>query len=393
MIDQIPSAPAHHASVAVVVDSNAMWNQWGLTGKSWERLRTLVEQGRISFCVPDVVVQEVARGRRHDANDLVSELDAVGLHRIERLMKLGLPMTRTDLTSQVHSLVENYETELRARLDELRAVIIPVPSVDHQVILDRALQRRRPFDAEGRNGYRDVLIWHSLLDVVERGHDGVVFVTNNTKDFCTGKPPSLLPALVAELAEVSPGVKLVVATTIAHANAGIEEVERALGLEHPAFARPKDEDIKAALDLCVDVEVAGVIPPTSGRWGAELDNGWEFRSIIEDDPVEAVSIDFDLATLVCAPDGENWKEFTATVEGTVTLDGFAFKSDYYGEDRISLDVLDSDWNNHYMHVNEYHDATLTFRLTLDEKGSAIGECWLEHAVETISPDEDQPGER
>lgn len=73
-------------------------------------------------------------------------------------MNLGLPTTRKDLASKVQELVADYETELRGRLNELGAVIIPIPSVSHQVVLTRALEKRRPFDTEGRDGYRDVLI-------------------------------------------------------------------------------------------------------------------------------------------------------------------------------------------------------------------------------------------
>lgn len=44
-------------------------------------------------------------------------------------------------------------------------------------------------------------------------------------------------------------------------------VERHLGLEHPTFERPSDEDIKAALADCINVIVAGTTLPTPGRWG------------------------------------------------------------------------------------------------------------------------------
>lgn len=172
MVVEFPPEPGRRAPIAVVLDSNAMWHQWWLSGGSWENLRSLVEHGRIVFYVPEVVVQEVARGRRHDANDLVRDLDQVNLSRIERLLKLGLPTKRKDLASKVQELVADYDSELRVRLEELEAVIIPVPSVSHQVVLTRALEKRRPFDAKGRDGYRDALIWHSLLDVVELGHEG-----------------------------------------------------------------------------------------------------------------------------------------------------------------------------------------------------------------------------
>jgi PIN domain len=287
MVTDNPTSSNCPHTVAVVLDANAMWHQWWLTGTSWDDLRSLVEQQRIALYVPEVVVQEVVRGRRHDANDLVRELTQVNLSRIERLLKLGLPTDRKILTGQVQKLVSDYDTELRARLGQLRAVIIPIPAVSHQEILTRAMERRRPFTGESRDGYRDVLIWHSLLNVVQRGHAGIVFVTNNTTDFCTGKPPSFVSELLKELAEVSPKAVAVVATTVNEVGTRVDELERRITVEIDKdelskFEQPSDDDVRAALARCVDVIAAGVDPPTPGRWGADLGDGWQFRSILEE---------------------------------------------------------------------------------------------------------------
>lgn len=393
VVNEVPTEPGQPAPIAVVIDSNIMWHQWWLTGASWEKMRDLVDQDRIVLYVPEVVVQEVARGRRHDANELIEELNQVNLSRIERLLNLELPTNKTDLASKVHTLVANYDTELRARLLELGAEIIPVPSVSQQVILTRALENRRPFDADGRNGYRDVLIWHSLLDIAKLSYDGIVFASNNTSDFCTGKPSVLLPVLADELANVSPRTKVLLAASVKEIGTRVEEMERLIEPEPVTFARPDDDHIQAALIVCVDVIVAGAKPPTPGRWGEDLDEGWPFHSILEEDPVDAVSIDLDSNTLSCAPGGDDWEEFIATVRAEVTLGGFAFKADYYVEDRVRLSVQDSDWNKHYMHVQEYHDADLTFRLTLNKDGE-IEECWLTGAEEKlaaeIDPDREGP---
>jgi hypothetical protein len=285
----------------------------------------------------------------------------------------------------------DYDTELRARLNELGAVIIPVPSVSHQVVLTRALENRRPFDADGRDGYRDVLVWHSLLDVAELGHEAIVFVTNNTSDFCTGKkPPALLPALADELGEASPETKALLAATVAEVGTRVEEIEQLLGLELVTFKRPGDDVIRAALTDCIDVIVAGTPPPLMGA-GARISKtgGHSAQSLrIRSTRYRSTSI----STSWVVPDGDSWEEFTATVRAEVTLDGFAFKADVYVEDRVRLDVQDADWNNHYMHVWEYHDADLTFRLTLDEDGASVEECWLEEAVEKSHPDDHHAGD-
>lgn len=62
--------------------------------------------------------------------------------------------------------------------------ILPVPSVTQQQLLERALKRRKPFNPRS-NGYRDALIWETILEY-GRKHPGerVAFLTTNVKDFC-----------------------------------------------------------------------------------------------------------------------------------------------------------------------------------------------------------------
>ncbi len=364
-----------------------MWNQWQLTGRAWDKLRDLVDEGQISLFVPEVVVQEVVRGRKHDANDLVEKLHALNLHRVERLLSLSLPTKRDRLLAHVQSLVVNYETELRNRLNELGAEVIPVPSVSHLQVLNRAMEGRQPFDAEGRNGYRDVLIWHSVLDVASLGCQAVVFVTNNSRDFCIGKPPELAPALKREFEQIAPTAELLIAASVAGAAAPVDHLTRTLPR---TYLQPDNDTVEAALNQCAELIVAGGRSPVPGRWGEQLDDGWQFSSLLSEGPIEVESIDLEFGSLSCQPAGDDWEEFTARARATVVLDGFAFKADFYVEDRIRVDVQDRDWNKHYMHVHEYHEAELSFRLVQNETGTAIKECWLEEATEVERHDPPDP---
>ena len=147
------------------------------------------------------------------------------------------------------------------------------------------------------------------------------------------------------------------------------------------FAGLTTNDVLAGLNLCDDIIVAAVEPPTSGRWGEGYFEGWPFPSVLgEGRQVE--SIDLDPGTLFCKLDADGWVEFAARIDAEITLDGFAHKSDVYSSEDLSLSIQDSDWNDHYMRVHEYHQAKLLFRLTLDETGSVIEECSVREAQST-----------
>ncbi len=57
-------------------------------------------------------------------------------------------------------------------------LILPLPAVTHEAVLERALSGRRPFDQDGRTGYRDALIWHTVLELAQTTTN-VVLVSND----------------------------------------------------------------------------------------------------------------------------------------------------------------------------------------------------------------------
>lgn len=62
----------------------------------------------------------------------------------------------------------------------------PYPNVSHDDIVNRALLRKKPFKEDGKNGYRDYLVWRTFTNFVcSQGNkdDDYYFLTLNTSDF------------------------------------------------------------------------------------------------------------------------------------------------------------------------------------------------------------------
>lgn len=90
-----------------------------------------------------------------------------------------------------------------------------------------------------------------------------MFVTNNTKDFCTGRQPSLLPALLEEIADVSPAAVAAVATRVTEVGARLDELEHRIAMEHRQRSRQSDQQHpRWLLRPCAfaKAEVRGSIP-------------------------------------------------------------------------------------------------------------------------------------
>ncbi len=89
--------------------------------------------------------------------------------------------------SLVQKEVEFHEY-LDRRLAGLHINILPLPEISHEDLIIRALKHRKPFDQNGK-GYRDALIWFSLVHSAHSDVDEVYLVTENTKDFGPGPKP------------------------------------------------------------------------------------------------------------------------------------------------------------------------------------------------------------
>jgi PIN domain len=91
----------------------------------------------------------------------------------------------------VRKLTSRFEDRLREILGTGKAILRPLTGVPHEELVSRALERRKPFASSGA-GYRDALIWHTVLDLLTENDEPVVFVTNNSSDFAEPKAPTVL---------------------------------------------------------------------------------------------------------------------------------------------------------------------------------------------------------
>jgi hypothetical protein len=76
----------------------------------------------------------------------------------------------------------DYETELSRLLKITGAISPPYAAVSTSAILERCLAGRRPFSSDGKKGFRDAVIWESLVEIIKTPSK-TIFITSNTSDF------------------------------------------------------------------------------------------------------------------------------------------------------------------------------------------------------------------
>ncbi|MER5261547.1 PIN domain-containing protein [Actinosynnema sp. NPDC002837] len=376
--------------VTVVIDSNAVWDDWLLKRDAWTRLVILADHGLIEVCVPEVVVQELARGYKRTLNDLVAGLDKLKLDKLATLLGLNLPSNVADLNDSTAEKIAAYEPALRARLAELRVTTLSVPEVDQQTMLTRALEARKPFDAEGKKGFRDALIWHTVLTVCRdrSANAKIMFVTDNIKDFCdaTGKLHEVLIEEVAATGSLPMETVRSLNAAVQHLK-DVEQLDAELALDEFPVVTPTREQVEAIVVAACE-QLTGQSVTTAEvieyRYSGPSDFSG-FDTIIEDE-ADLQEIQPDLETIEWGFDGRDLDGrpmLKISLDAGITLDGMAYKADYYGVSTSSVYVLDGDWNKHYMWVATYHRGRLSLLVYLTADGTNFDAVELVNAEEIV----------
>ena len=206
----------------VVLDSNAIINDYWLVGRAPRRLLQQARVGQIGLVVPEVVILEVVKHFGEDLDTAVSRRA-----KADRLMRRLLRGYEVAASVDVLAEVDEYERHLRGALDEDGAQVV-WPRAPHEDVAARAVTRGKPFKAGGA-GYQDALIWEVVRE--QAGHDDVALISNNSADFGGDENGGLYATLEEELGRDGLVDRIgryptIVAFNIVHlAHAGVYEAE------------------------------------------------------------------------------------------------------------------------------------------------------------------------
>lgn len=130
--------------------------------------------------IPQVIYDEVLNKYNERLLDLRLDVET-SVGKFSRFVKQEFDQTITDTIIQ--DLNEEYKRLFDDKLKEIHAHILDYPQISHQKVVQRALERRKPFNEKGA-GYRDTLIWESILELISIEPIGTIaLISANTKDF------------------------------------------------------------------------------------------------------------------------------------------------------------------------------------------------------------------
>jgi hypothetical protein len=165
--------------VLVLIDTNALHNDYRFTNTS---LQAILKERRLGYrvAISEVTLYEHARHYLKEYKEATRKLMLLDgtLH--------GVPALEDAAVRDV----------IRQRAKEAGIEILAFPSVGHDALVDRAVQGHRPFTDDGKQGYRDALIWETVKEYAQK--EDVVLIANDN-DFGKGELNSVLQDEAAEL--------------------------------------------------------------------------------------------------------------------------------------------------------------------------------------------------
>lgn len=343
---------------AFIVDTNIVVADWTLHGALFTLLRGAVQKMAAKLLVPQVVMDEIRGKAEGEITQRVREISRAQ-KAINRLVPY--PIDAGDTAA----LVEGYMGLLHGSLDELGARTLPYPTISHDKIVGRIIRAARPFN-EGERGYRDFLIWMTILDYVRTHQDEtIVFVSENVRDFALDN--RWHPDLLADLERmhiVEDRVKLVTSR---------EALKALVLLQGDHDGTPLSVGDLAGIDT---VSLVNSIEQAYPDWRSEtaLDEyqyDLDLPDAFESPVLDAID-DIDEAALVWGTrtdDGVRVLEIA--FRGECQISGFMDKSEYWGvyyTDR-DVEVMDSDWNDYSVWVVTHRTCRIRLWITLEPDDS------------------------
>lgn len=324
------------SSTVIVVDTNVLVESPRLERAEWVSLIGHAAEWGVRIVVPEVVFMETVNKVRVAWRDTSGELAKLKLGTFDVAPHIEA------ITSTITDHSESYEEWLRGYCGDSDIDIATTPAVNPMDIARRAAEGRAPFKGT-KDGFRDTLIWLTVLSIAAEADDAEVWlVSQNTSDFgATDKAGKSEPEprhplhehLVEELKEHGLTGKVRYVTglkrleqhiaaqfapisdgTLAEHTAGIDKEALAAKLVHAVTGLDVEPEAAALPTDVVGAQVIGAREPLNGWRFTEAalrgQAGWTARF--------SVDVEVDLS-LVGAPLVSSEHTKTLRVEGQVSI--------------------------------------------------------------------------
>jgi hypothetical protein len=159
------------------IDSSVLCSDFFMRGINF----SLIKKAGMYVVLSEIVIAETKNKYREVLESALRKTNS----GIKELHKLNISASEMPNDTVEKAMAEYAEFLDVFIIESGMTVAEPYPDVPHQVIVERSLARKKPFKADGKDGYRDFLVWNTFLNFIKiTGNEtDFYFVTLNSKDF------------------------------------------------------------------------------------------------------------------------------------------------------------------------------------------------------------------
>jgi predicted nucleic acid-binding protein len=172
----------------IIIDTNILFNDWILRSDDSKAFLDFVGRTGSVIYIPRIVWEETRKNYREEiANKHAAYVKASRQFGRSLIEQPELKKIEIDFDEEADKYMDWLRQELR--FDGLSNVL---PYGDFtERIAKRAMAKRKPFNMQNNNEYKDTLLWETVLDIVSskagRGDEEVVLISNDSNAFGAGR--------------------------------------------------------------------------------------------------------------------------------------------------------------------------------------------------------------
>ncbi len=358
----------------IVLDTTELRSDPRLIGTAFRVVFDAIERGGFLLDIPCVVYDEFM----NQFVEALTETEAKLQSNREALERLSSDSIDIELDEDwIAGQLAEYELHVTQVLGRVQATVLPYPTLEHKELVARDLSRRKPFARSGK-GYRDALIWETVLRLgIDNPEDQILLVSSNTSDFAQADGVRLHADLLADFE--SRGLK---SESIAFVNGLAQLTDVHLS---PELERLDNVQARINAGGMTDWNLKESIHRELERTMADRGSDWSRRDLGLPGGAETVNFvhveeptALEITSVHRLSQGELWLE--ASVEVECAVDFFLHKSDYYSPDDCDFEIEDRDWNEHYLWARADRTLRAEIQFTVDEETKSISSfdlMWIE----------------
>lgn len=349
----------------IVPDANVFVADYWLRSPSFVLLRDFLKKTNALLVVPKIVLEEVINHHseelRREYSDIRKVLREAG--RLIRNLK-GHP----DLTNAIFkkSRQDPYEKFLSSELASLNAKILDYSSIPQADVVGRDLKRRKPFQESGK-GYRDTLIWETIVRNCIEKDTVTVFITQNIRDFYDSAGDLHNDLRSDVIARTSDEGSLVLCRDLPTFTDSYVV---------PFLTKRKDFAVLVQHNKVPGINLESVCEQHVDTLIEALDNE---PAVMTDDTsyepsVDDIELPRDFEVVEASELSERLLLVVFRFHSAVHFAYFLPRSDYFAmteEELRSIVVADPDWNEHVMQVETWISAMFSCRLTFNSEAREV----------------------